>query len=210
VTETKNMQAEQGDWAGVDKNSKAALEAFLKRHPGGRYSGSAVQILADLEWQARVAEADEAAWKSVNRTDQNSIRNYLRQFPSGKHHDEAEETLAALRRSEEVSRKESAEILRALRQYADAWSAKDVDAIVALQRGLDKRLIKTELSDARAIAMSLTPTAPPQIEGTRAIVVCRRRVEQVFSDGIRKKNPESIVTFLLAKRNGAWAIVNTR
>jgi hypothetical protein len=109
-----------------------------------------------------------------------------------------------------VSREESAELLKVLRQYEDAWSLKDLDAIVALQPSIDRRLVKAELSPARAIIMRISPTAPPQIDGMRATVVCRRHVEEIFPDGIRKQSPELIVTFLLAKRNGTWAIEDTR
>jgi hypothetical protein len=197
---TKKIQAEQSDWDALDKNSKAALQAFVEKHPTGLYSGTVVQLLADLERMAKAAEVDRA----------DGVANYVKQFPAGKHHNQAEQALAALRASEEVSREESAAVLTVLRQYADAWSLRDLDAIVALQRGLDRRLVKTELSSARAIMMRISPTAPPQIDGMRATVVCRRQVEEIFPDGIRKQSPELIVTFLFAKRNGTWAIEDTR
>jgi hypothetical protein len=197
---TSNIQAEQRDWEALDKNSKAALQAFLEKHPAGVHSGTVLQLLADFERIARAAEVER----------EEAVAAHIRQFPASKHDSHAEEAAAALRTSEEVSREVSAALLKVLRQYADAWSLKDLDTIVALQPSLNRRLVKAELSPARAIIMRISPTAPPQIDGTRATVVCRRQVEEIFPDGIRKRSPELIVTFLMAKRNGNWAIEDTR
>jgi hypothetical protein len=58
--------------------------------------------------------------------------------------------------------------------------------------------------------MKISPVSPPQIEDARATVVCRRQVDEEFLGGVQKQSPELLVTFVLAKRNGMWAIESTR
>ena len=58
--------------------------------------------------------------------------------------------------------------------------------------------------------MQISPASPPQIDGSQAIVLCRRQASQIFSDGTRKDVPESIVSFVLAKHDGNWTIEGTR
>jgi hypothetical protein len=58
--------------------------------------------------------------------------------------------------------------------------------------------------------MNISPSANPLIEGERATLLCRRQVSEVFEDGVAKQTPEQTVTFILAKRDGAWTIESTK
>lgn len=153
--------------------------------------------------------SEQAAWQTANLLDRSSLENYTTQFPSGSHFGEAEQALAHLRTAE-LLRQESAEVLTVLRQYADAWSTKDLDSIVALHRNLDRRVVKAQLSPVKALVMRIAPASDPRIDGVKATVPCRRQVVEIFSDGIEKQSPEALVTFVLTKRNGAWTIESTR
>jgi hypothetical protein len=198
---------EQSDWEAVHKDNKAEISAYLEKHPQGAHSGAALQLMADFERKSKTAElarADETAWKSVKLTDRNSLENYLGQFPAGMHKLEANRAVVALQTSAEA-----AAILTVLRRYANAWSTKDLDSIVALQQNLNRRTVKEELSPIKSIVMKLSPASPPLVRGERATVVCRRQVNEVFLNGIQKQSPEQLVTFVLAKQNGTWTIEST-
>ncbi len=58
-------------------------------------------------------------------------------------------------------------ILAVLRRYANAWSTKDLDAVIALQRNLNRRTLKNELGSVKAPVMKLSPALPAQIQGER-------------------------------------------
>jgi hypothetical protein len=97
-----------------------------------------------------------------------------------------------------------------LQRYVNAWNTKDVASITALHRNLDRRTIKAQLAPVTTIRMTITPTSAAQIDGERATIVCRRQVNEVFSDGTEKQSPELVVTFTLSKRGGDWCIDGTR
>jgi hypothetical protein len=153
--------------------------------------------------------AEESAWQTANLLDRSSLANYTAQFPSGRHYLEAQQALAQLRAAE-LLKQESAAVLTVLRQYADAWSSKDLNSILALQHTLDRRVVKEQLSPVKALVMRIAPASDPRIDGQQATVACRRQVVETFSDGVEKQSPESLVTFVLSKHNGAWTIDGTR
>jgi len=203
---------EQTDWGAVDKNSKPALAAFLAKYPVGPRTEEATGLIADLDRQAAAVasqRAEEAAWKSVSLADRGSINAYLGQFAAGEHRAEAERALADLH-SAELSRADSTAIVALIGRFANAWSAKDMDSILAIEHDLDRQTLKSQLAPVKEIVMKISLLSPPQVAGTQATVVCRRQAEQTFLDGSTKQNPESVVTYLLSKRTGAWHIDGTR
>jgi hypothetical protein len=205
-------QAEQTDWAAVDKSSKPALAAFLAKYSTGPRAEEATGLMAELDRQAAIVasqRAEEAAWKSVNLCDRGSINTYLGQFASGGHREEAERALADLH-SAELSRADSAAIVALIGRFANAWSAKDMDSILAIQRDLDRQTLKSQFAPVKEIQMKISLLSPPQIAGAQATVVCRRQADETFLDGSIKKNPESVITYLLSKRTGGWHIDGTR
>ena len=209
--ETVLVAREDGDWNNTDRNSRAALEDFLKRHPDGRHASVASSSLADVERKARLAEkenTEEAVWKRVNRRDEAALASFLRDNPASRYRNQAEADLANIRLSK--SSNESAAVLTVISRLANAWSARDLDSILAIQRNLNKREVKAELSHVKELEMQISPASPPQIDGTQAVVLCRRQASQLFSDGTRKRIPESIVSFVLVKHDGNWTIEGTK
>jgi hypothetical protein len=97
-----------------------------------------------------------------------------------------------------------------LSRFANAWNSKDLNSILALQRNLDKRTVKAELAHVKELVMEISPASPPQIDGSQAVVLCRRQASQTFSDGTRKEVPETLVSYVLAKQDGNWVIEGTR
>jgi len=208
----RETKAEENDWSSADHNNRAAIEDFLKKYPAGRHAPDAATALADLDRRARASEAqtrEEAAWKKVNQHDEASLESYLRESPQGRYRNQAEAVLASLRVNQS-STQETAAVLTVLSRFANAWSARDVDSILAIQRTLNKREVRAELSQVTELIMRISPASPPRIEGSQAVVLCRRQASQTFSDGTRKQIPESIVSYVLAKREGNWIIEGTK
>ncbi len=212
VLMARDMKAEDSDWSNANHGGRNALEDFLRKHPGGRHAAAAANALAELERKTRAAEAEsreEAAWKKVNQRDQASLESYLRNAPGSRYRNEAEAALGALRLNE-ASKNETVAVLTVISRFASAWNTRDVDSILAIQRTLNKRAVKAELSQVKELNMRISPASPPQIDGSQAVVLCRRQASQVFSDGTRKQIPESIVSYVLGKHDGNWTIEGTR
>ena len=211
LQQAEKTLAEQSDWNAMDRENPDALAGFLARHPDGTLAGRARQTLAEVKEKTVLAEltrSDDAAWNAVDARSQASIEGYMRQFPSGMHRERAEQALAALH-SRETAEASNA-VTAMLQRYVNAWNTKDVASITALHRNLDRRTIKAQLAPVTAIRMIITPASAAQIDGERATIVCRRQVEETFSDGTEKQSPELLVTFTLSKRGGEWSIDGTR
>ena len=168
--------------------------------------------LADIQRKSQAAQAqiaEEASWKKVNPRDEASLENYVKDFPTSRFRNQADMDLANIRAGRATAN-ESAAVLTVISRLANAWNAKDLDSILAIQKNLNKREVKAELSHVKQLAMQISPASPPQIDGAQAIVLCRRQAEQVFNDGTRKLIPESTVSYVLAKHDGYWTIEGTR
>ena len=113
-------------------------------------------------------------------------------------------------RLSQSAKSETAAVLTVITRFATAWTTRDLKSILSIQKNLDRRAVKAELSQVKELNMRISPASAPQIEGSQAVVLCRRQASQVFSDGTRKQNPEAIVSYLLAKHDGAWTIEGTR
>jgi hypothetical protein len=212
VLMARATKAEDSDWSNSNHGNKSALEDFLRRHPGGRHAAAAANALAELERKKGAAEAqsrEEAAWKKVNQQDEAALESYLRDAAASRYRSEAEAALATLRLNE-ASKNDSVAVLTVISRFASAWNTKDLNSILAIQKTLNKRTVKAELSQVKELNMRISPASPPQIDGSQAVVVCRRQASQVFSDGTRKQIPESLVSYVLEKHDGNWTIEGTR
>ncbi len=123
---------------------------------------------------------------------------------------EAEQALAVAALHARERAKASNAVTTMLERYVNAWNTKDVEGITTLHRNLDRRTVKAQLGPVTAIRMTITPTSAVEIDGERATIVCRRQVEETFSDGTEKQSPALLVTFALSKRDGEWSIVGTQ
>lgn len=117
---------------------------------------------------------------------------------------EGEQALAELR-AREIAEASNA-VSAMLQNYVNAWNTKDVERITALHRSLNRRTVKEQLEPVTAIRMTIIPASNPRIDGERATVLCRRQVDETFSDGTKKQSPALLVTFTLSKRDGEWSI----
>jgi hypothetical protein len=208
----REAKAEDGDWSNANHGNQSALEDFLRKHPTGRHAAAAANALAELERRKGVAEAqsrEEAAGKKVSQQDEAALDTHFRDAATGRSRSDAEAALASLR-SNEASKNDSAAVLTVISRFASAWNTRDLNSILAIQKTLNKRTVKAELSQVKELNMRISPASPPRIEGSQAVVLCRRQASQVFSDGTRKQIPESLVSYVLEKHDGNWTIEGTR
>jgi hypothetical protein len=105
---------------------------------------------------------------------------------------------------------DAADVLAALRSYSSAWQSRNVNRIIALRPGLNKRTVRAELKDVVSLRMNIRPIAEPDIEDDVARVSCIHQVTQTFSGGVQKHSSEVRMTYLLVKRNGKWVIDRTK
>lgn len=209
---TQRNRLEQSEWDSLDKSKKEDLQAFIAKYPNSSHVSAAQHLLAGITNQEKLAaeeNADDNSWKSVNTTDSASLTRYLSQFPAGRHASQAQQALANINRKP-PQQAEGASVLAVLQRYAIAWSAKDLEAILRLQPGLNRRTVKSELAPVRVWRMTITPLSPPEVSNDQASVTCRRQVDQVFSDGTEKQAPASTVTFVLKKQGSGWVIEDVR
>jgi hypothetical protein len=101
-------------------------------------------------------------------------------------------------------------VLPVLQAYAAAWSAKDVDAILRLQPGLNRRTLKTAFGPVRVWLETITPLAQPVVSNDRASVKCQREIDQTFSDGTKKQPTVSTVVIVLKRQGPSWVIEDVR
>jgi hypothetical protein len=141
--------------------------------------------LAELERKAR--DADD--WQKVNQRNQAALESYLRSEPA---------------------QDDTSAVLSVISRFASAWNTKDVDSILAIQRTLKKRTVKAELARVKELNVRISPASRPQIEGSQAVVLCRRQASQVLSNGAHKQMPETIVSYVLEKHDGNWTIEGMR
>jgi hypothetical protein len=194
-----------------------------------RLESSDARTLSSAEQAAAAfVKVEELEWQTVDQKNTDSLRAYVNKYPASKFSaqarkkiegiSQARDTAADARAAIDAPRNaakndgngEIAAVLTVLSRFASAWSTKDLDAILAIQRSLNKRAVKAELAQLKELEVRISPASPPQIEGSQAVVLCRREASQIFSDGTRKQLPASIVSYVLEKRDGNWTIEGTR
>ncbi|HEX4773742.1 MAG TPA: hypothetical protein VH351_23115 [Bryobacteraceae bacterium] len=209
--------AEQNAWDSVDLRSAEGIERYLAQYPKGNHVAVAQELLHRLTQEKKAwesAHADENAWNAVAARDEHSLEQYLDRFPSGTHSDQARQLLNEMWRTVTGDRQTTAQeanaVVATLKRYSDAWNAKDLNNITALQPGIGRQTAKDELSSTRSIVMQIHPTSLPKIQGDRATVECIRKVEKVFADGAEIQTPGVRMTYVLVKRGGTWLIADSR
>ncbi len=162
--------------------------------------------LTQFQWNNReasrqIGEAEKMLRERIESKEKAALAAAARVEQARK---ESEQALAELR-AREVAEASNA-VSAMLQRYVNAWNTKDVERITALHRSLNRRTVKEQLEPVTAIRMTIIPASNPRIDGERATVLCRRQVDETFSDGTKKQSPALLVTFTLSKRDGEWSI----
>ena len=196
---------EELEWQTVDRKNPDSLRAYVTKYPASKFSA---QARKDMESISPARAAVTSAPAAIDATARTAEKAYTSPYRAP-----AEAALIpppASPTPKNDGNSEIAAVLTVLSRFASAWSTKDLDSILAIQRTLNKRAVKAELAQLKELQVRISPASPPQIEGSQAVVLCRREASQVFSDGTRKQIPVSIVSYVLEKRDGNWTIEGTR
>jgi hypothetical protein len=169
---------------------------------------AADSTLAQVSWNNRqimdgIAQAEKALGEQAQEKEKAARATEARLADARKVTEQALASAAMNAREREAA---SNAVAAMLQRYVNAWNTKDVDSITALHRSLDRRTVKAQLAPVTAIRMIITPASDPRIDGERGTIVCRRQVEETFSDGTQKQSPALLVTFTLSKHDGQWGI----
>jgi DnaJ-domain-containing protein 1 len=118
LVEKETAEGDQKAWAETrEKESIAALRAYLLGFPSGRHVYQAEERLAALEEEANGRKNDSAAWaKAVRAATREGYEAYLKAQPDGRYIDDAKRKIAALATQDTAARKESEAWARASRQ----------------------------------------------------------------------------------------------
>ncbi len=178
--EAAARQAEQSDWARLDKNDKGALQAFLARHPGSQYDAEAQQRIAQIEKTESAAKAAAEA--------------QARQKTTSPASDNAADVRA---------------IQQTLANFEAAYSSMDLQAIRNVWPGMPKEsatLTSNQFQFAKAVTLQLRPAEAPVINGNSATVICLRRTELTPKFGKKVASPEERVRVTLQRAGAGWVI----
>jgi hypothetical protein len=156
----------------------------------------------------RQVEAPAPALASIFSQDPHALNENLTALPSVPPMEMPHPMLA--RTSSQALSADARQIIATLERYSNAWNAKRIAEITELRPKLSRRTVKEELSGASSIVMRIQPTSVPSIRGNRATVECIHQVEQVFTDGVEKKNPGVKMTYVLVRRGSDWLIDEAR
>jgi hypothetical protein len=172
--------------------------------------GPALDVSLDLD-------PEQQEWARLeSSTDSGALQAFLRKYPAGKHAELAKDKLDKLTSSKgsgsagTVSKNngnltDSGMISDTLGQLGRAYSDKNVGEVCGIWPGCPRKDFEKEFKDALAISMKFQPSAPPEISGELASVVCSRSRVTTYK-GIPPRTWNDTVTIHLRKQNGKWRI----
>jgi hypothetical protein len=202
---------DDADWNSVDKKNRTSIQSYLAAHPVGKHVQEAHQLDDQLKADqiAQARQAERSAWNAVDKNNASALADFIRRYPSGEYLDQAKHALDAADGRKIAARRDSEMILSAISRYANAWSKKDLDTIVSLRPGLERRTIKNQLANAKSIELSIRPLSDPAISGDTATVNCTQILRQTFSDK-QFSMPPTAATVTLSRHGGSWTIDDIR
>jgi hypothetical protein len=203
-------EMELREWIAVRSGrERAAIQAFMQKHPNGPHTQEAQQMLAEIEWDA------------LDRTDRSALERFATRYRGTSLAEQANSEItridretasaadataaAAAKRAEEQADADRKEIARVLAVYAGAFEKKDLNSLKAIWPGLPETSLAQAFRDKGGIRSQLRPVAPVELAGDRANVRCIRVTEQVTQFG-RQKPVEEARTVRLRRENGRWII----
>jgi serine/threonine-protein kinase len=204
-------EMEMREWIPVRSGrERAAIQAFLQKHPNGPHTQEAQLMLAQIEWDA------------LDRTDRSALERFATRYRGTSIAEQANSEMirmdrekataadaaaaaTAAKRAEEQAVADRKEIDRVLTAYASAFEKKDLNSLKTIWPGLPEASLAQAFRGKGAIRSQLRPVAPVELAGDRATVRCIRVTEQVTPFG-RQKPVEEARTVRLYRENGRWII----
>jgi hypothetical protein len=201
---------EEADWERIRSSGDvAALDAFLKRYPSGRFVSQARRRAELIEWNT-VQDSEGLA----------PLRAFAAKYPEG------EFAAKASARAREIEARSAAqqEIRQLLRRFAAAYQRKSLNEIREMWPSLGRDSAKAfadSFAQSDRIEFQLTPTADPVLDEPlsgssyaspafmgAAKVVCLRKVRTVGRRGERPPATDDKVTIRVRRADGKWTLVS--
>jgi eukaryotic-like serine/threonine-protein kinase len=165
-------------------------------------------------------DPEQQEWaKLESSTDSGALQAFLRKYPAGKHTEQAKEKLDKLDKlasskgggstgtgtKNSSNLTDSGMISDTLGQLERAYSSKNVSDVCGIWPGCTRKDIEKVFKEAVAVSIKFQPSAPPEISGELASVVCSRARVTTYK-GSPPLTGNDTVTIHLRKQNGKWRI----
>jgi len=183
-------------WADLrESNDPDAFLAFYKAYPDGPLAEQALQRKRELEWTRLEHSVDIV-----------ELKKFYEAQPRGAYSKEAIERIALLERT--AGDRDA--ILALLREYADAYRARDAERVAAVWPSLDRKNLdrmRDFFQMAQTVEFELTPNGDPTVTGSTAVVACLRTLAFVDQRGGRRESETNLVVTLERTADG-WALTS--
>jgi hypothetical protein len=188
--------AEQ-DWSKVKNTTEMTeLEEFIAKYPDSKFAALASRRM------------DELAWQKVDKSDPNAVLHFLRTHADFKADEPAQRPGRAASAASATDGRAVSPIDRALQSLAEAYQRRSVEELRRVWPTIPAntlKLVERTFREAWEIRMELTPGNDPVMDGDKAIVICRQKLDTVYK-GNRSNPTESLITVHLQRIGPGWVI----
>ncbi len=225
---------EQQRWLALANSTDlAALQAFLRDAPSGRFSAAAMDRIERLQWDALKDRSDPDAVRALSEfVDKCRNSSYCQQARARMNDFSAEdEAWAAAAHAKDPSQvqpyldrypqgryiqpaheilarlNDERQIRSLIEQYQAAYNQKNLDQMIALWATFPENLrqrTRDLFKTAKSVTMTLA-VGNPEINGDTASAICRRTRDIVRADEAGQ-HTEDQATFHFSKKDGRWSI----
>ena len=185
---------EQVEWENLQNSpDPSAWETFANRYPKSQHADEARR------------RAEQTDWTRTDRQNPAQIRAFLSRHPGNA------DAVAALASAEQASRLDADRraIGQVITQYQQAFSAKNLDAVLALRPSLKgtptEKIIRDAFRDKGPLMLELTPIQGAEVSGDIAVVTCRQDTRQKIQ-GSNSGGGTQTVTVTLHRSGQSWVI----
>jgi hypothetical protein len=229
-----NPDAEMQRWLAVaNAGDLAAVQAYLREYPAGRFTAQARDRALQLEWnglrsrndpEAVIALADflDRCHEGPPCADARARMNYLKGEDEEWVRDSHSEGVANLQayltkypqgryvqqaQDSIAKRNDEKQIRDIIEQYAEAYDRRDLDGLIALWPSFPavaQQRTRELFKAAKSLSMSFS-VGDPQITGSSAVITCKRTRDVVRPDEGGGHTQDQVV-FHMTKQAGRWMI----
>ncbi|HEX4808410.1 MAG TPA: protein kinase [Bryobacteraceae bacterium] len=153
------------EWSGVDKNSEAALNSYITKHPEGSHSNEARRLLAQLGVTER-NRAEQSDWDSLDKNKKDDVRAFMTKYPNGSHTAAAQHILADFANQEGLAAQQAAD--------DNAWRSADATDRASLERYLGQFPSGRHANQAQQALANINQRPPPQADAGNVLAVLQR------------------------------------
>ncbi|MGH9667569.1 MAG: PEGA domain-containing protein, partial [Bryobacteraceae bacterium] len=226
-------QLEAQDWEQVRSSTDlAAIDDFLRKHPGGAHAEEAKARDAQLRQQSQAGaarRADQNAWDAADKSKKSSLQDYLARFGSGSHAQEARALIIqiekqdadalAAQRAQQQKEKDRAQaqlhsldneaVLQAVSAFEAAYNRLNLKALQSVWPGMPKNTadsFRDQFRYTKTLRFQIRPSGQPVVSGDSATVNCARTLDLTTKDGQHAGVADERVRVTLNRAGSGWVI----